>query len=182
MFRLVVVAVAAFAVTGCAPGKSTLDVSVDSAATLAAVDHLRVALTDAAGKKAMEIDVPVPGNSIPPAVAFALRFPSTVKGKVTLSVDAMPASGAAVRATQDVDIQPSKRTSVGLQLSAGVHATQLAFTVQPSDSAVAAAIKPAVQVTVQDSAGMPVAADDIAVTLALGDQRRAPRSAARSPP
>jgi photosystem II stability/assembly factor-like uncharacterized protein len=155
---------------GCAPGKSTLDVTVDSATPLSAVDHLRVALTDAAGKKAMDVTVPVPGGAIPPAVAFALRFPSTVKGKVTLSVDAMPASGAALAgASQDVDIQPSKRSSVAVQLAPGVHATQLAFTVQPSDSAVAASIKPPVQVTLQDADGMPVAADGIAVTLALGD-------------
>lgn len=168
--RAALLATLAVAAVGCAAGKSTVDVTVDSATTLSGVETLRVTVTDAGGKKAMDIGVPVAGGMIPPVQSFALRFGSSVKGRVTVTVEAMPSSGNTPLAgdTRSVDVSPSQRTSLAFTLQQGQHATQLAFAVQPSNCAIAATMKPPVQVALHDSSGMPVTSDGVAVTLALG--------------
>src|SRR5205807_6727307 len=58
-------------------------------------------------------------------------------------------------------------TSTAFDITPGT-ATQLAFTVQPSNTVAGAAISPAVQVTALDAAGNPVPSFTGSVTVALG--------------
>src|SRR5207302_9086487 len=53
--------------------------------------------------------------------------------------------------------------------SSDLTATQLAFTVQPSNTVAGAAISPAVQVTALDAAGNPVSSFTGSITVALGN-------------
>ena len=166
--RRLAVALAALAF-GCADGKSTLSLHVSASGALQAIDHLRVVVTDAQGRKSHEVDVPVPGNVLPPPVDFALRLPASVRGLTTITVDALAADASTRSTISDrVNIQPSTSASLQLTLPASAGATQLAFTVEPGDVAVGGTLKPALQVTVEDAAGnrVPGATND--VTLALG--------------
>src|SRR6266545_971067 len=97
-----------------------------------------------------------------PAVSWSSTNSAVVSIGATPGVAAAGANGAAaITATVD---SASDTTGVTVQQVP----TQLAFTVQPNRTVAGGVISPPIQVTVQDSLGMPIANATTLVTLAIG--------------
>ncbi|MGZ3440304.1 MAG: WD40/YVTN/BNR-like repeat-containing protein, partial [Polyangia bacterium] len=160
------------ALTGCAPGKSIVTVTLDgdAAAPIGPIARLTVTPSDGSGHKDT-ITVPV-GASIPPAYSFSLRFDASVKTTIHLSILALDDAGMAIAsAAGDVDVKPSATARLPLTLTALVPpppGSTLAFTTQPMDALAKTTLAP-VRVTVLDGSGAPVTITNVPITVALGN-------------
>ena len=96
------------------------------------------------------------GTATQNAVAGVATFAGLSINKVGTGYTLKATSGALTSATSNA-----------FNVTAGV-ATQLAFTVQPTNTAAGLAITPSVQVSVEDAGGNVVTGSSVAVTLAIG--------------
>jgi hypothetical protein len=107
------------AVAGCAPGTSTLVLSVGASAPVAGIDHLEIDATDAHGRPS-HVKVALAGAPITLSapIAAALQFEATTDGKVHLVVKAVDGPGTALASAEtDATVRPSHTQTLMLTLT-----------------------------------------------------------------
>jgi hypothetical protein len=155
------------ALCGCGDSRSLVSVHVD-APGLALTNVSSVYLEPTLVDKRDYVNVPVPGNKIPPAIDFTLRFDASVSGTVSLeNISANDAMGNVLASADPVTVMlPSRSASVSITLTnAPPPGSTLVFSTQPPMH-VAEGQKFSVAVEVLGPNGM-IYPTNVAVTLAL---------------